>query len=336
MTMDRPAMDKRALMAALLIGAALGALAIHFLKRDADSTAVPSAWLAKVGDRYITEAMFIDEMHRRGGNMPGQYQDMVQKRALLDDMVLRAALVNAAVEAKMADDPDVRHMLDQILANQYLQRTLRNEQQKIVVSEAQVRAHYDAHAADYTVPARRRVAMVQILVPAMASEEIWKNAIERGEEVLAKARKLDGNTLHFGAVAREYSQDQASRYRGGMIGWITEGKTDRYRYDPAVLEAAMTLKKAGDFSNVLRGKDGVYVVRVVELEAERERQFEQLTTGIQQRLMQDRLAQAEKTFQETLLKHSGVKIHNADLERIDPLAPPANKQPPVPPAMPNQ
>ena len=80
------------------------------------------------------------------------------------------------------------HLLDQTLANQYLQRTLRQQQEKIVVSEAEVRAHYDAHAADYTVPARRRVAMLQIKVPEGAGEDVWKNATERAQAALAKAR----------------------------------------------------------------------------------------------------------------------------------------------------
>lgn len=336
MALDRSVLDKRMLIVALLVGAALGAFAVSLWRHDKDATAVPSSWLARVGDRYITEAMFVDEMRRRGGNTPGQYQDAVQKRALLDDMVQRNALVNAAVKEKLAEEPEVRHMLDQLLASQYLQRTLRVAQQKITVSDEDVRAHYDAHAVDYTIPARRRVAMVQIRVPAGAGEDIWKNAIERGEEALAEARKLPPEKLNFDVIAREYSEDQASRYRGGMIGWITEGKTDRYRYDPVVLDAALTLKKAGDLSNVLRGKDAVYVVRVVEIEAQRERQFDQLAIGIRQRLMQDRLQQAEREFQDALLKSSGVKINAADLERIDPLAPPADKRLPEPPAMPAQ
>jgi peptidyl-prolyl cis-trans isomerase C len=326
-------MDKRSALLGVAVGVAVGWFsAVAWRARDAEPT--PTAWLARVGDSYITEAMFVDEMHRRGGKTPGQYQDIVQKRALLDDMVLRRALVNAAKSENMASDPAVAHLLDQTLANQYLQRTLRKQQEKIVVTEAEVRAHYDAHAADYTVPARRRVAMLQIRVPADAGEDVWKNASERAEAALAKARKLGPEVLNFGVVAREYSEDQASRYRGGMIGWISEGKLDRYRYDPVLLNAALALKAAGDFSEVLRGADGVYVARVVEIEPQRERQFEQLATGIHQRLLQDRLKQAETEFRETLLKRTAIDVREAGLEKIDPLAPPAESKPPQPPAMP--
>lgn len=326
-------MDKRQLIIGLAIGAVVGWIAAAYWQGRNDTPA-PSVWLARVGDSYITEPMFIAEMQRRGGQTPGQYQDMVQKRALLDDMVLRRAMVNAAQNEHIDDDPDVGYLLDQALVNQYLQRSLRAQQQKIVVTDAEVRAHYDAHAADYVVPARRRVAMIQLKVAESAGEEVWKAAEARAGEALGKARKLDAAVTNFGVVAREYSEDQASRYRGGMIGWISDGQLDRYRYDPVVLQAAVGLAAAGDVSEPLRGKDGVYLVRVVEVEPMRERQFEQLSTGIHQRLLQDKLRAAEEAFREDLRKRSAIEIREAGLERIVPLAPPAEAKPPQPPAMP--
>ena len=326
--------DVRNVAIALLAGLAGGWL----LARTGLGTgeATPARWVAQVGDGYITPEMFVAEMHRRGGETPGQYQDLAQKRALLDDMVLRRALVASARADKIDQDADVRQQFDQILANQYLQRTLRKQQQALTVADAEVRAHYDAHVADYIIPARRRVAMVQIRVPAGAADDVWANAMERGEQVLAKARKLGPAVPHFAEIAREYSEDQASRYRGGMIGWIAEGQKDRYRYDPVVLDAAMAAQKARDFSPVLRGQDGVYVVRVVDIEPQRELPFVQLATGIHQRLLQERIADAEQAFRKDLLKRVRVQVREDELERIDPLAPPAEKQPPQPPAMPNQ
>lgn len=326
-------MDKRQLFLGLAIGAAVGWFAAVAWQSRSDAP-VPAAWLARVGDSYITGDMFIAEMRRRGGNTPGQYQDMVQKRALLDDMVLRRAMVNAAHSEHIDDDPDVGYLLDQALVNQYLQRSLRAQQQKIVVTDAEVRAHYDAHSADYLVPARRRVAMIQLKVTESAGEDVWKAAETRAREALGKARKLDAAVTNFGVVAREYSEDQASRYRGGMIGWISDGQLDRYRYDPVVLQAAVGMAAAGDISEPLRGKDAVYLTRVVEIEPVRERQFEQLSTGIHQRLLQNKLRAAEEAFRDDLRKRSAIEIRESGLERIEPLAPPAEAKPPQPPAMP--
>jgi len=293
-------------------------------------------WVAQVGDAYITPEMFIAEMHRRGGETPGQYQDIVQKRALLDDMVLRQALINAAKGIGLEADPVVRRQIEAALVNQYVEATLRKQQRAVKIEESETRAHYDAHAADYTVPARRRVAMIQIQVPANADEDVWRNATERAAEALGKAKKLAAHIPHLGEVAREYSQDQATRYRGGTIGWISEGQKERYRYDSAVIDAAMAAEKAGDFAPVVRGKDAVYVVRVVDIEPQRERPYEQLATGIHQRLLQDRMEAVEKQFRIDVLKNTRVQVREEGLNAIDPLAPPADKQPPQPPAMPNQ
>jgi len=95
----------------------------------------PEAWVAQVEGGFISTAMFVDEMRRRGGLQPGQYRDLAQKRALLDDLVLREAMVQAAREEGMDQEPEIRRALDQMLANQYLQRTLRERQRAVVISD---------------------------------------------------------------------------------------------------------------------------------------------------------------------------------------------------------
>jgi peptidyl-prolyl cis-trans isomerase C len=325
-------MNRVAVVVALIAGLALGWLAARIWPEP--SGPPPREWVARIGPEYITEAMFVEEMQRRGGRQPGQYQTLVQKRALLDDMLFRHALVQAARKAGVDQRPELRRTMEQLLANQFLQDTLRAEQQAITVTDDEVRAHYAGHATDYTVPGRRRIAMVQILVPDGAGEEAWQNAMARGAEALEKARAEPGGAPHFGTVAREYSQDQASRYRGGVIGWITDGQRERYRFDDVVLEAAQALQSPGEFSPVLRGADGVYVVRLVEIEPQRERALDELADGIRQRLLRERLDASEQRFRAGLLEDAAVQIREATLAQVDPLAPAADPNPPKPPAMP--
>src|SRR5690606_15365795 len=137
----------------------------------------------------------------------------------------------------LTEAPEVHRAIEQIVANSYLKRTLRDAQRQITVSDEDVARFYEANADQYMVPARKRVAMVRIEVPAKAEEAAWAKAEKRAAEALAQAKGLKLSVLHFGDVAREYSDDPSSRYRGGVIGWIAELKQDRYRYDPVVIEA---------------------------------------------------------------------------------------------------
>ncbi len=327
-----------AVVGAFVIGGAVGWGAARMGQGGSDAQA-PSRWVARIDDAYISETAFIDEMRRRGGERPGQFQELEQKRQLLDDLVYRAALVKAAERTGMTDQPELRRAIDQIVSNRYLQDTLRQVQRELSVSNEDVRKYYEAHADEYAVPARKRVAMLKISVAADAGEPAWKQAIERMGQAREKAAALDAGVPHFGALAREISDDAASRHRGGVIGWIAEGRADRYSHDRAVIEATRALEEPGALSDVLRGQDGVYLVRLVESEPRQARGFDQLATGIRQRLMQQRLAESEQQFRQRLMREIGVEVRESVLAAIPPLAPPGppgqtEPQPPQPPAMP--
>ncbi len=296
--------------------------------------AAPPRWVARIDDRYISADDFIEEMRHHGGERPGQYQTLEQKRKLLDDLVLRAALVKAAENAGLLGQPELRRSVAQVISNRYLQDTLRQTQRSLQVTDEDVRKYYEAHADEYTVPARKRVAMLKIAVAADAGEPAWKAAMERMQKARVQATKLDMTVPHFGPLAREVSDDAASRYRGGVIGWIAEGRSDRYSYDPVVIEAARKLDEPGSLSEVLRGADGVYLVRLVDGEPRQARGLDLLANGIRQRLLQDRLAESERQFREKLIHEVGVEVRESVLASITPLAPPAGDPSPQPPAMP--
>ncbi|HET9049419.1 MAG TPA: peptidyl-prolyl cis-trans isomerase [Chiayiivirga sp.] len=317
---------------AFVVGGAVGwALAHH---EAAPTTAAPDRWVARIDDRYVSAEDFIEEMRRQGGERPGQFQTMEQKRQLLDDLVLRAALVKAADKAGMLDKPDMRRSLDQMVGNRYLQETLRKTQREVQVTDDEVKEYFTAHADEYTVPARKRVAMLKISVAADAGEPAWKAALDRMAKARSDATKLDASVPHFGNLARELSDDPSSRYRGGVIGWIAEGNRDRYSWDPVVLDATAKLETDGAISPVLRGADGVYLLRLVDNEPRQARGLDVLASGIRQRIIQQRLADTEATFRKSLMREVGVEVRDSVLASIAPLAPPASDHAPQPPAMP--
>lgn len=323
-----------AVIGAFVIGGAVGWGAARLGQGSDVARDTPSRWVARIDDNYISESAFIDEMRRRGGERPGQFQDLEQKRQLLDDLVYRAALVKAAQNAGLTDQPELRRAIEQLVSSRYLQDTLRQAQRDLSVSDEDVRRYYGAHAEEYTVPARKRVAMLKIAVAADAGEPAWKRAIARMGEARGKAVELEAGVPHFGALAREISDDAASRHRGGVIGWIAEGRTDRYSHDRAVIEAARALETPGALSEVLRGQDGVYLVRLVESEPRQARGFDQLAAGIRQRLMQQRLAESEDAFRKRLMREVGVEVRESVLAAIPPLSPAHSTDAPQPPAMP--
>src|SRR5699024_9375833 len=181
---------------------------------------------------------------------------------------------------------------------------------------------YQQEADDYAIPARRRVAMVHIKVPGGADPAAREAAREKAIEAYQAAKQLDPEVTHFGAVAREYSQDQSSRYRGGVIGWIGEDAPERYRHDPAVIETANSMFEPGTLSGVIEGAQGFYLVRLVEYQPERSRPLEELQAGIRQRLLRDHYRSVEDAFRQEMLARFETDIRRQRLADIEPLGPP--------------
>ncbi len=300
-----------------------------------DQPPAPGDWLARVNGEYLTTEEFIDEMRRRGGTRPGQYQTVEQRQALLDDLLYRRALVAAAREQGLDRNPQVRRSRDAILVTQYLQDNLRPRQEAIRISDREIRQLYEAQAEEYTIPARRRVAMIRINVPAGASEETREALRARAEQARQEALELNTSVFHFGTLARQYSEDPGSRYRNGVIGWISEAAPERYRHDPVVVTTANAMTEPGQVSDVLEGEGALYLVRLVDYQPARARSMEELADGLSQRLRRDRHNEIEVAFRHEVLDRLDIEVRADRLEQIDPVGPPRpDDDTPRPPPMP--
>jgi len=304
-----------------------------------DAAPEPDDWLARVGDQYLTVDQFENEMRRRGGRS-GQYHDPEMRRALLDQLLLNRALVQQAQDRGIQHQPEVRRSLDQILTSRVIQTELRPRQQQIEIDESEIETFYSDHAGEYTIPSRRRVAMLFFELGEGASAETREQVIERAERVRAEALELDAQPRDFGTLAREHSDHQASRYRGGVLGWIGDGDPARYSYPEVVIETARSLTEPGDVSEIVSDENGLYLVRLVDHEPRRARSLDELADGIRQRLLRERHIEVEQAFQEEMLAMADIEIRDDALERVTPPGPQPRpreeKTPPAMPAEPNQ
>lgn len=309
-----------------------GFVAGQWWQQPAEAPYAPDDWLARVGDEYITREEFVAEMERRGGLRPGQYQSVDQRRSLLNEMIIRTALVDAARRDGFDERPEVARAMDAILVSRYQQSRLEPLRDSVEVSPSEVRAYYEGRADDYSVPARKRIAMIHVVVPENAADEARDRARERAEDALKAIGDLETGVPHFGDVARRFSDDQASRYRGGVIGWISEEPV-RPRFDTAVAEAAADLEAPGETTGIVEGKDGFYIVRLVQRESRQERSLEQLAPGIRQHIRREKLRAVERRFLDEQLARANPEIDEAALAEIQPLTD-EEARPPTPPAGP--
>lgn len=131
---------------------------------------------------------------------------------------------------------------------------------------------------------------------------------KKAEAILEEAKKLYPSEPTFGQLAKEYSDDNATKYRGGDIGWISKG-AKIYKWDKQVIDAIFSLKKAGDIGPIIRTSKGLYLLKLIGKKEGTVSSLTQVKEGIEKKLISDKSRKAQKEYYQSLKKELEIKIN---------------------------
>ena len=155
------------------------------------------------------------------------------------------------------------------------------------VPEAELKAAYEARAAQYRVDEQRRAS--HILVKTR----------EEAERLAAEARR---NPARFAELAQKHSQDPGSAPKGGDLGLFGRGMMV-----PAFEQAAFR-QKEGEIGEPVQSDFGWHVIRVTGVQAARGRSFQEvraeLAAELGRQLGARRFAEAAEAFSNTVYEQS--------------------------------
>ena len=238
--------------------------------------------VARVGSSVITQA----ELERALAEAPratlaklGGTPEEV-RRNYLEQVLVRDALFAEEARARGMDKrKDIRDRTLAVLRSQLVE-ALRSE--KGGVTEADIKAYYEANSKKFTAP--KRIGVHRILV---ASEDDAK-------EILTELGAGSPDPKKWNEIAREKSLDKTTNLRGGNLGLLNEdGSTsDDTHYDPGLFVAAdkvkdgelvpQPVKEGSRFAVVWKRQSMRAMARPLELEA----------PGIRAAIVDQRLRQA--------------------------------------------
>lgn len=283
--------------------------------------------IAWVGDFPITQAAFKKEMHYRGG----AYLKELDKQALLDEMIQKKLMLNKAHEMGYPDREDVQREYEYLLMGKVRKHFVEAEREKISVTEADIRQHYEQNRDEYKLPQKDRLA---ILFFKKRGDDPERNTVRlKAVQQMAEGGKLPEDALKgFGAHAVSHSEHQVSRYKGGEIGWFTKGQ-DVFWEQP-VLDAGFALNKPGDLSDIVETDKGFYLVRLMERQVSAHRPLEAVSGRIRHKLILSEQQAVKDRFNQSLKKDFRVSVDNSKLEQVITETQYANEQqqPITPPA----
>jgi len=236
-----------------------------------------------------------------------EQREVAEVRLSPDDYLAQVKLPADAAQKYYAANPKQFELPAQARA-EYLVLSSDALSAQLAVSDADIKAHYDAQIEHYKEGETRRASHILITVAKDAPEAEVKKAQATAAAVLAKVKQAPGE---FARLAKQYSQDPPSAEKGGDLGWFGHGAMVK-----AFEDAAFQMKE-GQTSDLVRSDFGFHIIRVTGIRAERVKALADVKAAIADEIRREtgakKYAEAAEAF------------GNMVYEQADSLAPAAEK-----------
>lgn len=278
--------------------------------------------LARVGGVTVTVAEFEREWTRVARSAPTAAPVEARRRQLLDEMIGFRLRVAAARAAGLDRDPELVAAFEKSLVRRFDEQWVESHRADLAVTDEEVAAAYAARQESFRLPARSRAALIWIA----ADQGTDRRAAERrAEKALDEARRLPPETADFGALAVTYSEEPASRYRGGDIGWLAAGESSRW---PSEVTAALfALDRPGALAPLVESANGFYLVRLTAREESRLRPLSSVSDTLRSELLRAKHQALRAAQSAALAANFPVAVDEALFETLEPVA---VRPPPLP------
>src|SRR5690349_22595107 len=277
------------------------------------------------GGKGVTVGDLEDAMARQSPVLRKRFTDQAELKDLLEKTTRFELLAAEAEKRGYGQNSEVSQTVKQNAVQALMKQDFDEEKLAGAVTDAEVKAYYTEHLAEYERPAMMRAS--QIVLATM----------EDAKKVLAEAKTADLRA--FRTLARERSIDAATKTRGGDLQYFDpKGKaqpTGEVIVSEALAKATAALKNVGDVSpNPIKVEGGFAVVKLTGERPAISRKLAEVAEGIRTRIVRTRRQEAIDAFVAKLQADNKPELH---VERIDAITLDTTdlKGPGVPPGFPH-
>ena len=303
--------------------AALVACLASSCGRGPSSQPLPDGIVATVGNRVITRSMFAQALAKRGaaGNA------LEVRGAVLAELVDLEAAAAKAKAAGYEQRPEIQEDFKRLIVTRFRQEQL-DQRTPVEPAESDILAFYQTNATRFRTPERVRCAMIYLGIPATAELDKRAAVRERAERIRVEAGKHGASESGFSLLAQQYSEDQATRYRGGDLGYLTAQELEQ-RLGERPTVALRNLREHGEIAPPVEGRGGLYLLKLVGRQPESQRPLAEVRDGIAYLLRRSKAAQVQREFYASCTNGLTIRINRTLLKGLSP-----NEHLEPPPAVP--
>ena len=278
---------------------------IHADEKQADSN--DSRVIAEVGD----EKILFGDLNNLIRMMPPSYQAMFsnveQINKLLERQIDNMLFAQEARRLKVDENPDVRYKLEEftkgILTQALIEETVNKN---ITVTDEEIEEYYKNNISEFEVPEKVKVSHILIAIDSDASENVKAEKKKQAEQILYKVKAGE----NFAELAQQFSDDSATKKRGGVLGFFPRGSKST-----EIEEVAFNLKK-GEVSDIVLTDKGYHIIKLLDKREGTTRSLEDSRKKIKNRLTQQKKNEAIQRLLEDLKAKTKVVIYEETLKEI--------------------
>lgn len=290
---------------------------------SAPAVAFKSNTVAVVAGVEISSETLKAELKKQFRVVPEGGLTVEEKLAALDGLVRNEAIYAQALAKGFNQTQEMQARIKQLVVAQFKEREFKSATP--TVSDQEVQAAYENSSDRFAQPAAVRGAAIFLSVPGTATVERKAEFRARAEALLVEAKSVADETA-FAKLVAQHSEDQATRYRGGDLGWLTHGASS---VEAALAEALFALKAPGDFASLVQTSRGVYIAKLTEKRTAARKPLAEVRETIRYQLLREKTAQAERGFHAAM--KAGIDI-TVNRELVESISLPAPKD--APPRLP--
>jgi len=282
----------------------------------AKSSAAEGEIVAKVGEEVITLDAFQDQISHQNPLVRSRYKSQEQREKLLESLVEREAMVLEARRLGLDQDPEVQRGLKKILARHLINQEFNQKRVKAIeIGDEEIEHYYQENHDRYHAPEKVRVHHIFIAAPA-SDTEARKEARKKAQDLLGQIEKDSKDRRMFLKLAREHSDDAATKKVGGDTNFRSREQLEE-TYGKDFAQAAFSLKQANDMSGVVESDKGFYIMRLSGKQAPIDLPLEKVKGQIRTTLFARARGEAYKDFVEEVKQRVGVQLYPDVLEKVE-------------------
>lgn len=291
--------------------------------------------LFTIHSRRTTLGEFLKELDELPPDVRAQAIGLDGKRKVLERLIDRLLVVeDASEQASEIKGEDEIEQARTVLLSQLLHQE--DVDEKITITDDEVRAAYDADPVRYGEPARVQVNYIRVSRGLAPDEDAAARA--RIEEAAAKLKPggffgRGAPAADFATVAKEYSEDAETAVKGGQLDrWFGESGDQVSEIFEHVLHEQLLALDLGEVSPVVPLDDSYYLFQIRTKQEARTRPFEEVQELIRQDLEARKHDELTRATERAFIERMQLQIYDPRIVSVlDELGGPVSDRLPEPP-----